>query len=68
MCCAQSCGTLCDPMDFVTRQAPQSIGFSWREYRSGLSFPPPGDLPNPGIKPTSPVFPALQANSLLFEL
>ena len=34
-------------------QAPQSMGFSRQEYWSGLSFPPPGDLPDPGIEPTS---------------
>ena len=32
----------------------QSMGFSRQEYWSGLPFPPPGDLPDPGIKPTSP--------------
>jgi len=40
------------------------MGFSRREYWSGLSSPPPGDLPNPGIEPPSPVAPALQADSL----
>ena len=39
----------------VARQAPLSTGFSRQEYWSGLPFPPPGDLPNPGIKPESPV-------------
>ena len=34
----------------VDRQAPLSMGFSWQEYWSGLPFPPPGDLPDPGIK------------------
>ena len=34
-------------------QAPLSMGFPSQEYWSGLPFPPPGDLPNPGIKPTS---------------
>ena len=43
----------------VTRQAPLSMGFSRQEYWSGLPFPPPGDLPNPGIKPMTPVSPAL---------
>ena len=33
--------------------------FPWQKYWSGLSFPSPGDLPDPGIKPTSPVSPAL---------
>ena len=32
----------------------QSMGFSRQEYWSGLPFPPPGDLPNPGIEPRSP--------------
>ena len=43
----------------VARQAPLSMGFLRREYWSGLPFPPPGDLPNPGIELTSPVPPAL---------
>ena len=34
----------------VARQAPLSMGFSRQEYWSGLPFPPPGDLPDPGIK------------------
>ena len=50
----QSCPTLRDPMDCSPLQAPLSMGFS-RQYWSGLSFPPPGDLPDPGIKPVSPV-------------
>ena len=37
----------------VACQAPLSMGFSRREYWNGLPFPPPGDLPNPGIKPAS---------------
>ena len=46
----------------VACQAPLSIGFSRQEYWRGLPFPPPRDLPNPGIEPTSPTsleFPAL---------
>ena len=43
----------------VACQAPLSRGFPRQEYWSGLSFPPPGDLPNPEIKPPSPVSPAL---------
>ena len=46
------------------RQAPLSMGFSRQEYWSGLSCPPPGDLPNPGIKLRSPM---LQADSLQTE-
>ena len=37
----------------VTRQVPLSMGFSRQEYWSGLLFPPPGNLPHPGIKPVS---------------
>ena len=43
----------------VAHQTPLSMGFSRQEYWSGLPVPPPWDLPNPGIKPGSPVFPAL---------
>ena len=49
----------------VARQAPLSMGFSKQAYWSGLPFPSPGDLPNPGIEPR---FPALQADSLPTEL
>ena len=37
----------------VARQAPPTMGFSRQEYWSGLSFPSPGDLPDPGIEPRS---------------
>ena len=40
------------------------MGFPKQEYWSGLSFPSPGDLPYPGIKPESPASPAFQADSL----
>ena len=43
----------------VVRQALQSMEFSRQEYWSGLPFPPPGDLPDPQIKPTSLVSPVL---------
>ena len=43
----------------VARQAPLSMGFSKQEYWSGLPFSSLGDLPDPGIKPTSSVSPAL---------
>ena len=55
---AQSCPTLCNPMDYRVH------GFSRPEHWSGQAFPSPGDLPNPGIKPR---FPALQVNSLPAE-
>ena len=63
MTVAQSCpdfaslGTLAD-------QAPLSMEFSGQGYWSGLPFPSPGDLPDPGIEPGSPT---LQADSLLSE-
>ena len=44
--------------------APLCMGFSRQEYWSGLPFPSPGDLPDPGIEFESPVSPALQAGSL----
>ena len=48
----------------VARQAPPSMGFSRQEYWIGLSFPSPGDVPDPGIEPMSP---ALQTDSLLLS-
>ena len=48
----------------VAYQAPLSMEFSRQGYWSGLPFPSPGDLPNPGIKPRSP---ALQADALPSE-
>ena len=47
--------------------APLSIGFSRQEYWSRLPCPPPGDLPDPGIKPASPMSPEFQADSLLLS-
>ena len=61
MLVSQSCPTLCDPMD----SSPLSVRFSRQGYWSGLPFPSPGDLPDPGIEPGSP---ALQADSLPTEL
>ena len=48
----------------VAYQAPPSMGFSRHEYQSGLPFPSPGDLPNPGIEPGPPT---LQADTLPSE-
>ena len=48
----------------AAHQAPPSMGFSRQEYWSGLPFPSPGDLPDPGIEPRSP---ALQADALTSE-
>ena len=41
----------------IARQAPLSMGFSQQEHWSGFSYPPPGDLPNPGIEPQPPITP-----------
>ena len=48
----------------VASQVPLSMGFSRQEYWKELPFPPPGDLPDPGMEPVSPVSPALQVDSL----
>ena len=60
----KSCPTLVAPWT-VAHQAPLSMGFSRQEYWSGLPFPSPEDLSDPGIEPRSP---ALQADSLPTEL
>ena len=57
---AQLCPTLFDP----AHQASLSMGFSRQVYWSGLPFPSPGDLPDPGMEPRSP---ALQADALPSE-
>ena len=54
-----SCVQLFVALCTVARQAPLSMGFSRQEYWSGLPFPPPGDLPDPGIEFESLVSPAL---------
>ena len=50
---------LCATLWTVAHQAPLSMGFSRQEYWSGLLCPLPGDLPNPGIEPTSLMSPVL---------
>ena len=61
--CVLSRSAMSDPLHpyglYVGRQVPPSMGFSRQEHGSGLPFPPPGDLSDPGVKPTSPVSPAL---------
>ena len=54
-CCliTKLCPTLCNLMD-CSLPGSSVHGIAWQEYWSGLSFPPPGDLPNPRIVPTSP--------------
>ena len=49
---------LCDPVDRSSPQGPPSMGFSRRQYWSGLPFPPPGDLQDPGIEPAALASPA----------
>ena len=59
----QWCLTLCDPVD-CSPLGSSVYGISRQEYRSGLPFPTPGDLPDSGIEPGSP---ELQANALPSE-
>ena len=61
---AKSCPTLCDPVD-CSPPGSLSMGFSRQEYWKGLTFPSPGDCPDPGIELGSP---ALQVDSLPTEL
>ena len=65
----QSCPTFCDPTNWTPRavahEASLSIEFSRQEYWSGLPFPSPEELSNPGTEPWSS---ASQADSLPFEL
>ena len=65
---SESCSIVSDSLQphglYIAHQAPLSMRFS-RQGWSGLPFPSPGDLPNPGIESGSP---ALQADSLLTEL
>ena len=55
---AQPCPTLCSPMD-CNPPGSSVHGIFQEGYWSGLSFPAPGDLPDTGIEPTSPVAPTL---------
>ena len=61
----QSCPTPCDPTDYSPLGSSVPWGVSRQEYWSRLPCPPLGDLPNPEIKPRSPI---LQADSLPSEL
>ena len=66
-CClvSKSYPTFLRPPHTVVHQAPLTMGFSRQEYWSGLPFPSPGDLPDPGIEPAAPTAsPALQEDSL----
>ena len=61
----QSCPTFCNPNGLQPADLLCPWGFSRKEYWSGLPFPPPGDLPNPGMEPRST---ALWADSLPSDL
>ena len=63
--CMLSCSVMSNSLQ--PHQAPLSLGFSRQEHWSGLPFPPPGDLPDPGIEPVSPVAPAQQVFFLTAE-
>ena len=54
-----SCVQLFATLWTVAHQAPLSVKFSRQEYWNGLPYPPPGDLPDPGMEPKSPMSPAL---------
>ena len=61
--CMLSCSVMYNslkPYELIACQVLLSMGFSWQEYWSRLPLPAPEDLPIPGIKPMSPVSPALQ--------
>ena len=56
VCVLSHVGLFATPWTVATPQAPLSMGFPRQEYWSGLPFPPPGGIPEPGIRP---VYPAL---------
>ena len=58
-----SCVQFFESLWTITHQATLFMRFIREEYWSGLPFSPPGDLPNPWVKPSSPLSPALQADS-----
>ena len=59
LCCAHSRPTLWDPMDYSPPGSSLSMGFRRQEYWSGLSFPSPGNLPDPGIELKSSAWQAI---------
>ena len=70
--CVHALAWLCRVRFFATLwvvacQGSPPLGFFRQEYWSGLPFPPPGGLPEPGIKPTLPASPVLQVSSLLLS-
>ena len=62
--CSQLCPTLSTLA--VARQAPLSMEFSRQDYWNGLPFPPLGDLPDPGVEPTSLLSPVLAGRIFFF--
>ena len=62
----QSCLNLCDPID-CSLPGFSVHGIFQVRYWSGLPFPPPGNLADPGMEPTSPASPAMQEDSLLLS-
>ena len=67
--CMLSCSVVSDSATpwTVARQAPLSMGLSRQKYWSGLPYPPPGDLPDLGIKPVSSASPALSGRFFTTE-
>ena len=63
---AQLCPTLWDTVDCIAHQPPLSVEFSRKEYWSGLSFPPPRDLPDPEVELESPAPPPALAGRFFF--
>ena len=61
------CAQLCPTPRILAHQAPLSVEFPRQEYGSGLPFPPPESLSNPGIKPESLASPALAGGFFLME-
>ena len=59
--------SFCDPHGLLPAVVSLSMGFLRKEYWSGLPFPPPGDVPDPGTEPASPVSRSLQADSFTPE-
>ena len=64
---AQPCLTLCNPMDY-SPSGSSVHGIFRQEYWSGLPFPTPGDLSNPGIEPESLASPALASRFFTTKL
>ena len=64
VCVVASVISVSETLWTVACYVPLSIEFCRQKYWSRFLCPPPGDLPNPGIEPSSPVVPALQADSL----